>query len=79
MNGLLGLGRDIILKLTTPMNGEYELQNLFNIGKEMTEIKDTKLFKMLRYFPPILEIKHGQLQQDDDDYEIIGNRTFILK
>jgi hypothetical protein len=51
-NGLLGLKRDIILKLTTPMNGEDELKNLFAISKEMSVIKDIKLFRMLRYFPP---------------------------
>jgi hypothetical protein len=35
------------------------------------------LFKMLRYFSSILEIKNGQQPRDDDDYEIIGNRTFV--
>jgi hydrogenase maturation factor len=78
-NGLLGVKRDIILKLTTSMNGEYELQNLFNIGKEMSVIKDSKLFKMLRYFPPTLEIKNGQMECDDYYYEIRGNREFVSK
>jgi hypothetical protein len=78
-NGLLGLKQNAILKLTTPMNGEDELKNLFGIGKEMSVIKGSKLFKMLRYFPPILEIKNGQPVRDDDDYEIRGNREFIWK
>jgi hypothetical protein len=38
-NGLLGLKRDIILKLTTPMNEDYKLKNLFSIGKEMNTFK----------------------------------------
>jgi hypothetical protein len=68
-NRLLGAKRDVILKLTTPKNGEDELKNLFAIVKEMSVIKDSKLFKMLRYFPPILEMKNGQPVHDDDDYE----------
>jgi hypothetical protein len=66
-NRLLGLKLNIILKLTTPMNEEDELKNLFSIGKEMSTIKNTSLFKRLRYFPPILQIKHGQPISDDDD------------
>jgi hypothetical protein len=72
-NGLLGLKRDIILKLITPMNEEDKLKNLFAISKEMSIFKDTSVFKRLRYFPPILQIKHGQAVRDDDDYEIRGN------
>jgi hypothetical protein len=56
------------------MKGEDELTNLFGIGQERCVINDSKLFKLMRYFPPILEIKHGQPVQDDDDYEIRGNR-----
>jgi hypothetical protein len=41
--------------------------------------KDTSLFKLLRCFPPILQIKHGQPIRDDEDYEIKGNQTFVLK
>jgi hypothetical protein len=37
-NGLLGLKRDIILKLTTPIIREYEMKRLFSIGKEMCAI-----------------------------------------
>jgi hypothetical protein len=37
-NRQFGLKRDIILKLTKPMNREYELRNLFNIGKEIAVI-----------------------------------------
>jgi hypothetical protein len=47
-NGLIGLKRDIILKLTTPMNEEDKLKNLFSIGKEMNTFKNTSLFKRLR-------------------------------
>jgi hypothetical protein len=61
------------------MNEEDKLKNLFSIGKEMSVIKNTSLFKRLRYFPPILEIKHGQPQHDDEDYEIRGNRVFVSK
>jgi hypothetical protein len=78
-NGLFGLNRDIILKLTRPVNEEDKLRNLFCIGKEMNVIKDTPLFKRLRYFPPILQIKHEKPQQDYNDYEIRGNRVFVLK
>jgi hypothetical protein len=52
---------------------------LFGIGKEMSVIKDTPLFKRLRYFPPILQIKHGKPQHYDIDYGIIGNRLFVSK
>jgi hypothetical protein len=69
-NGLFGLKGDIILKLKTSINREYELKNLYDIGKEMCVIKNTSLFKRLRYFPPILQIKHGKPARDDDDYEI---------
>jgi hypothetical protein len=55
------------------------MKNLYDIGKEMSVIKDTTFFKRLRYFPPILEIKHGQPVRDDENYEIIGNRTFVSK
>jgi hypothetical protein len=55
------------------------MKNLFCIGKEMSEIKDTPLVKRLRHFPPILEIKHEQPQQDYEDYEIRGNTEFVLK
>jgi hypothetical protein len=72
-NGLLGMKRDVILKLTTPMKGEDELKKLFGIGKEISVFKDSKLFKMMRYFPPTLEIKNGQPVNEDDDYEIRGN------
>jgi hypothetical protein len=78
-NLLLGLKLDIILKLTTPIIGEYEMKNLFSIGKEMNTFKNISLFKKLRYFPPILQIKYEQPARDDDDYEIRGNRLFILK
>jgi hypothetical protein len=78
-NGLIGLKRDIILKLTTTMNEEDKLKNLFSIGKEMNKFKNTSLFKRLRYFPSILEIKHGQPARDDNDYEIRGNRVFVSK
>jgi hypothetical protein len=78
-NGLLGWNGDIIFKLTTPMNEEDKLKNLFSIGKEMNTFKNTSLFKRLRYFPPILQIKHRQPQHDDDDYEIRGNREFVSK
>jgi hypothetical protein len=78
-NGLLGLKRDIILKLTTPMNEEDKLKNLFCIGKEMNTFKNTTLFKRLRYFPPILEIKYGQPARNDNNYEIRGNRVFVSK
>jgi hypothetical protein len=72
-NGLLGTKPDVLLKLTTPMKREDELKNLFGIGKEMSVFKDSKLFKMMRYFPAILEIKNGQPVEDDDDYEIRDN------
>jgi hypothetical protein len=49
-NELIGLKRDIILKLTTPMNEEDKLRNLFSISKEMNTFKNTSLFKRLRYF-----------------------------
>jgi hypothetical protein len=78
-NGLVGTKRDVILKLTSQMKGEDELKNLFGIGKEMSVFKDSKLFKMMRYFPPILEIKHGQSVHDDDEYEIRGNRELVSK
>jgi hypothetical protein len=52
---------------------------LFAIAKEMSLIEDTKLFKMLRYFPPILEIKNGQAVHEDDEYEIRVNQEFVLK
>jgi hypothetical protein len=78
-NGLLELKRDIILKLTTPMNEEGELKNLFSISKKISTIKTTQVFKRLRYFPPILQIKHGQPVRDDEDYEIRGNRVFVSK
>jgi hypothetical protein len=72
-NGLLGMKRNIILKLTTPIIGEYEIKNLYNICKEMcVVIKNSPLFKRLRYFLPILQIKHGQPQEDYDYYEIRG-------
>jgi hypothetical protein len=61
-NGFLGLKRGVIFKLTTPMNEEDKLKNLFSIGKEMNTFKNAPLFKQLRYFPPILQIKHGQPQ-----------------
>jgi hypothetical protein len=74
-NGLLGLKGDIILKLTTPMNEEDKLKNLFSIGNEMNTFKNTTLFKRLKYFPPILQIKYkyGQPVRDKEDYEIRGN------
>jgi hypothetical protein len=78
-NGLLGLKRDIILKLTTPMNEEDDLRNLFSISKEMNTFKNTSLFKRLRYFPPIVRIKYGQPERNDDEYEIRGNRVFVSK
>jgi hypothetical protein len=78
-NGLVGTKGDGIQKLTTPMKGVDELKNLSGIGKEMSVIKDSKLFKMMRYFPPILEMKNGQAVEDDDDYEIKGNREFVSK
>jgi hypothetical protein len=78
-NGLIGLKRDIILKLTTPMNEEDNLKNLFSIGKEMNTFKNTSLFKRLRYFPPILQIKYGLPVHDDNDYEIGGIRVFVSK
>jgi hypothetical protein len=55
------------------MNREDQLKNLYNIGKEMSVIKNKLLFKGLRYFPPILEIKHEQPQDDYNNYEIRGN------
>jgi hypothetical protein len=58
-NGLLGLKRDIILRLTGPMKREDDLKNLFGMYHEISIIKDSQFFKMLRYFPPILELKHG--------------------
>jgi hypothetical protein len=61
------------------MNEEDKLKNLFSIGKEMNTFKNTSLFKRLRYFPPILQIKYGQPARDDDDYEIRGNRVFVSK
>jgi hypothetical protein len=78
-NGLIGLKGDIILKLTTPMNEEDMLKNLFSIGKDMNTFKNTSLFKRLRYFLPIQQIKHGQPVRDDEDYEIRGNQQFISK
>jgi hypothetical protein len=78
-NGLIRLKRDIILKLTTPMNEEDNLKNLFSIGKEINIFRNTSLFKRLRYFPPILQIKYRQPARDDDDYEIRGNRVFVSK
>jgi hypothetical protein len=61
------------------MNEEDKLKNLFCVGKEMNVIKNTPLFKRLGYFPPILEIKHGQPQYDYDDYEIRSNQMFVSK
>jgi hypothetical protein len=78
-NELVGVKLDVILKLTTSIIGEHEMKKLFFIGKEMSVFKDTKLSKMLRYFPPILQIKHGHPQQDYEDYEIRGNQTFVSK
>jgi hypothetical protein len=46
-NGLLGLKRDIIIKLTTPMNKEDKLKNLFKTCYEISAIKDTPLLKRL--------------------------------
>jgi hypothetical protein len=80
-NGLLGLKRDIIIKLITPIIGEYEMKKLFSICKEMYAIKDTSLFKRLRYFPPSYQIIHGQPKpiRDDEDYEIKCSRLFVPK
>jgi hypothetical protein len=78
-NGLLGLKRDIILKLTTPIIGEYEMKKLFSIGKEMCAIKNTPHFKRLRYFPPILQIRYGQPQPGYNDDGIRCSRLFVSK
>jgi hypothetical protein len=42
-------------------------------------IKNPPLFKRLKYFPPTLQIKHRQHQQNYDDCEIRGNREFVSK
>jgi hypothetical protein len=55
-NGLLGLKGDIIFKLTEPINREDDLKN-FDMCHEMSIIKDMQLFKLLRFFLPILELK----------------------
>jgi hypothetical protein len=78
-NGLIGLKRDIILKLTTPIIGEYEMKKLFSIGKEMCGIKNTPLFRLLRYFSPIYQILHGQPQPDYDDEGIRDSWLFVSK
>jgi hypothetical protein len=76
-NGLFGLMRDIILKLSAPMNREDDLKKFFGMCDETRTIKNTWLFKFLRYFPPILQLKNVPPQPDDNEYEIVGNRIFI--
>jgi hypothetical protein len=61
------------------MNEEDDLMNLFGKCHEMSIIKDAQLFKLLRYFSPILELKHKQPPFNDDEYETVGNGIFILK
>jgi hypothetical protein len=60
------------------MNEEDKLKNLFSIGKEMSTFKNTSLFKRLRYFPPILQIKYGQPAHDDEEYLFkIGSTVYV--
>jgi hypothetical protein len=59
-NRLWKFKQDIILKLTLLMNKEDDLKNLFGMFHEMSIIKNTQFLKLLRYFPPMLELKHEQ-------------------
>jgi hypothetical protein len=45
-------------QVNSMMNRENDLKNLFDMCYETSIIKDVQLFKMLRYFLLILELKH---------------------
>jgi hypothetical protein len=42
------------------MNEEDELKNLFSMCYDMSVIKETQVFKQLRYYLSILELKNWQ-------------------
>jgi hypothetical protein len=78
-NGLLGLKRDLIIKLAGTQKNEDNLRNLIGLCKETSKYKEHFLFNIYRFFPPILSLRYGHPERNDNEYEIEGNKTLVSK
>jgi hypothetical protein len=78
-NGLLGLKRDLIIKLAGIQKNEDSLRNIIGLCKEISKYKEHFLFNIYRFFPQILSLKYGHPEHNDNEYKIVGNKTLVSK
>jgi hypothetical protein len=78
-NELLGLKRDLFIKLAAKQKDEDNLKNLFALCDETSKWKDHFLFNMYMYFPPILSVIYGEPEINEEDYIVTGNKLLKTK
>jgi hypothetical protein len=78
-NGLLGLKRDLIIKLAGTQKNEDNLRNIICLCKETSKYKKHFLFNIYRFFPPILSLRYGHPERNGNEYEIVGNKILVSK
>jgi hypothetical protein len=79
-NGLLGLKRDLIIKLAgIQKKNEDNLRNLIGLCEEASKYKENFLFNVYMHFPPILSLRYGHPEHNDNEFEVVGNKTLVFK
>jgi hypothetical protein len=78
-NGLFGLKRNLIIKLAGIQKNEDNLKNIIGLCEETSKYKEHFLFNVYRFFPPILSLRYGHPEHNNNEYEIVGNKKLVSK
>jgi hypothetical protein len=78
-NGLLGLKRNLIIKLAGKQKNEDNLKNIIELCEETSKYEEYFLFNVYKFFPPILSLRYVHPERNDNEYEVVGNKTLVCK
>jgi hypothetical protein len=69
----------LIIKFADIQKNEDNLKNIIGLCKETSKYKEHFLFNEYRYFPLILNLRYGHPKHNDNEYEVVGNKTLVSK
>jgi hypothetical protein len=72
-NVLLESKQDLIMKLVNRQKNEDNLKSIIGLCNETSKYKENFLFNIYRFFPPILSLRYGHPECNDNEYKEIGN------
>jgi hypothetical protein len=69
----------LIIKLAGIQKNEDNLRNIISLCDDTSKYKEHFLFNVYRFFPPILSLRYGHPERNDNEYEVVRNKTLVSK